>query len=155
VNLNDSLVLSATGRRVHAVGKVSHQQFTTRGWHVSIEWFHEGRSCEPIMVLWPASGGAGCAVWGICLSSIGKYADPSGGPTRDAVLEVRSALRDLWQRSALDVEIITLLDVILTHTPDLIRCPPEPYAMRLAERGEALLDITVKQDGKVLKEDRI
>lgn len=150
----DSLILSPTGRRVYKFGDLCHAQFESKSYAVSIEWHAEGRSCEPIMCIWSRAGGRGAGVFGICLSSIGKYADPSGQPTREAFIEARRAMPTLG-RIGLDLEIYELVDVILRHTPDLIRCPPAPPAVRRAERGEALLEMTLKQDGKTLREDVI
>lgn len=152
MNLN-ALIVSATGRPMHKVGDVAHAQFRSGDYHVSIEWLTEGRECEPIMAIWsPTSMDGG--VFAIALSSIGKYADPSGGPTKEAFIECWRALPTLG-RAQIDVEVFRLLDVILRHTPDLIRCPPQPPAMRRAEAGEALLEITRVENGKTVDESLI
>lgn len=150
----DALILSPTGRPVTKVGDIAHQQFRSGDYHVSIEWLTEGRECEPIMAIWsPTSADGG--VFGICLSSIGKYADPSGSPTREAFLECWRALPTLG-RTQIDSEVWRLLDVVLRHTPDLIMCPPQPPAMRQAEAAAALMDVTLKTAaGKTLREDTI
>lgn len=142
----DALIVSATGKPLHKVGDVAHAQFRNGDYHVSIEWLTEGRECEPVMCIWsPTSADGG--VLAICLSSIGKYADPSGGPTKEAFIEAWRALPTLG-RAQIDQEVFRLLDVILRHTPDLIRCPPQPPAMRRAEAGEALLEVTRVINGK-------
>jgi hypothetical protein len=148
------LILSPTGRQLFKVGDIAHAQFTTGDYHVSIEWLNEGRECEPVMCLWsPTSTDGG--VFAICLSSIGKYADPSGMPTRQAFIECWRALPTLG-RAQIDHEVHRLLDVILRHTPDLIRCPPQPPAARREEAGEALLEITQQTtDGRTLSEHLI
>jgi hypothetical protein len=149
MNLN-ALIVSATGRPMHKVGDVAHAQFRSGDYHVSIEWLNDRRECEPIMAIWsPTSMDGG--VFAIALSSIGKYADPSGAPTKEAFIEAWRALPTLG-RAQIDAEVFRLLDVILRHTPDLIRCPPQPPAMRRAEAGEALLEITRMVDGKKLDE---
>lgn len=148
----DALILSPTGRPVYRIGENSHAQFHSGDYSVSIEWHIEPRSTEPIMVIWPKHGGRDAGAFGICLSSIGKYADPSGKPTREAFLECWRALPTLG-RAQIDIEVFRLLDVILRHTPDLIRCPPAPPAVRQAEAGEALLEITAKDEhGKTIDE---
>jgi hypothetical protein len=146
------LILSPTGRSLFKVGDVSHRQFRRGDYDVSIEWHNEGRSCEPVMCIWsPTSRDGG--VFAICLSSIGKYADPSGDPTREAFIECWRALPVLG-RAQIDHEVYRLIDVVLRHTPDLINCPPQPPQMRQAEAGEALLEITRRdQDGRTLAED--
>ncbi len=147
----DALIVSPTGKPLTKVGDIAHAQFRTGDYHVSIEWLSEGRECEPVMAIWSPSSMDG-GVFAICLSSIGKYAEPNGGPTRQAFIEAWKALPTLG-RAQIDLEVFKLLDVILRHTPDLINCPPMPPAARRAEAPEALLEITTKdQDGKVLSE---
>lgn len=148
------LILSATGRQLFKVGDVAHAQFSSGDYQVSIEWLNEGRECEPVMCIWsPTSQDGG--VFAICLSSIGKYADPSGGPTPQAFIECYRALPTLG-RAQLDHEVYRLIDVVLRHTPDLIRCPPQPPAMRMAEAGEPLIELTQQdQDGRTLSEHLI
>lgn len=154
MNLHN-LVLSPTGRPVYKLGDNSHQQFSRGDYTVSIEWYLDGRECEPVMAIWSTHAGRGSGAFAICLSSIAKYADPTGAPTREAFIECWNALPTLG-RNQIDMEVFKLLDVILRHTPDLIRCPPMPPAMRRAEAGEALLEMTVKdQHGKTLREDVI
>lgn len=152
MNLN-ALIVSATGRPLHKVGDVAHAQFRSGDYHVSIEWLNDRRECEPVMAIWsPTSMDGG--VFAIALSSIGKYADPSGGPTPQAFIECWMALPTLG-RAQIDQEVFRLLDVILRHTPDLIRCPPQPPAMRRAEAGDALMEVTRIVDGKKLDEATI
>jgi hypothetical protein len=147
----NALIVSATGRQMHKIGDNSWQQFSAGDYNVSIEWLIEGRECEPVMAIWSKrSMDGGC--FAICLSSIGKYADPSGKPTREAFIECWRALPTLG-RNQIDIEVYKLLDVIMRHTPDLIRCPPAPLAVRRAEVGEALLEVTAKdQNGKTISE---
>jgi hypothetical protein len=148
----DRLILSPTGRPVMKFGDLTHAQFESKSYIVSIEWHHEARSCEPIMCIWSRSGGRDAGVFGICLSSIAKYADDSGNPTPAAFRECLRAMPTLG-RTGLDIEIHELVDVILRHTPDLINCPPAPPDVRRAEAGEALLEITQKdQNGKTHSE---
>lgn len=151
MNLN-SLVLSPTGRPVHKFGDLCHAQFQSKSYTVSIEWHQEGRSCEPIMCIWSRAGGRHAGVFGICLSSIGKYADPNGNPTPQAFRECLRAMPTLG-RPGLDIEAYELVDVILRHAPDLINCPPAPPAVRRAEVGEPMLEITQRDiHGKTLSE---
>lgn len=146
----DALILSPTGRPLFKVGDVAHAQFRSGDYDVSIEWLTAGRECEPIMCIWsPTSVDGG--VFGICLSSIGKYADPSGGPSREAFLECWKALPVLG-RAQIQIEVNHLIDLILRHTPDLIRCPPMPPAMRRAEAAEALLEVKQVVNGKTHSE---
>ena len=147
----NALILSPTGRPLTKVGDLAHAQFRAGDYNVSIEWLSEGRECEPVMAIWSPSSADG-GVFAICLSSIGKYADPSGAPARTAFMECWRALPTLG-RAHIDMEVFRLIDVIMRHTPDLIRCPPMPPAMRQAEAPGPLLEITTKDEGgKVLSE---
>jgi hypothetical protein len=149
---HNSLILSPTGRPVFKVGDNCWRQFHAGDYSVSIEWYIDGRECEPAMFIWSKHGGREAGCFGICLSSLGKYADPSGAPTKEAFRECRRALPTLG-RAQLDMEVYRLLDVILRHASDLIRCPPAPPAVRRAEVGEPLLELTTKdQNGKTLDE---
>lgn len=146
----DALIVSATGRPMHKVGDICHAQFRTGQYHVSIEWLSQGRECEPVMAIWsPTSMDGG--VFAIALSSIGKYADPSGSPTRECFIECWRALPTLG-RAQIDIEVFALIDVILRHTPDLIRCPPMPPAARRAEAPAPLLEVTTQINGSNVSE---
>lgn len=147
----NALIVSPTGRPLTKVGDIAHAQFRSGDYHVSIEWISEGRECEPVMAIWsPRSMDGG--VFAIALSSIGKYADPTGRPAPEAFIECWRALPTLG-RAQIDMEVFRLIDVILRHTPDLIRCPPMPPAARRAESPEALLEVTLKDTtGRTHKE---
>lgn len=147
----NALIVSPTGRPVIKVGDNCHAQFRAGQYNVSIEWYIDGRECEPVMAIWSKHGGRDAGCFGICLSSIGKYADPSGQPTREAFIECWNALPTLGM-AQLDMEVYRLLDVILRHAPDLIRCPPAPPAVRRAEVAEPMMEITQITNGKRVDE---
>lgn len=153
MNTDRQLILSPTGRQLFKMGEQAWQQFTTGDYCVSIEWHTEARSVEPCMVIWSKYAvHSNSGAFAICLSSASKYADPNGDPTREAFIECWNALPTLG-RNQLDTEVYHLLDVILRHIPDLIRCPPMPPAARRAEAGEPLLEVTTKtEDGRTLSE---
>jgi hypothetical protein len=149
-----SFLVSQSGKSLYKVGDLTHAQFRRGDYNVSIEWVAEGRECEPVMAIWsPTSADGG--VFAIALSSIAKYADPSGNPTDEAFIECWRALPTLG-RAQIDLEVFKLLDTVLRHTPDLIRCPPMPPAMRRADAPEALLEVTLQNEaGKTIKENVI
>lgn len=150
----NALILSPTGRPMFKFGDNAWRTFAAGDYVVSMEWHIEARECEPMMAIWSAAGGRNAGVFGICLSSAAKYADPSGKPTRHAFIEAWRALPTLG-RMQIDLEVYRLLDVILRHIPDLINMPPVPVAVRRAET-EPLLEMTVKNEhGKTLREDMI
>jgi len=147
-------ILGATGRPMFAMGHQAHAQFETGDYNVSIEWLNDGKTSEPIMLIW-SSRWSESGVLGICLSSIGAYADPTGGPNPQGLFRCWESLPMLG-RNQIDLEAHRLMDVILRHTPDLIRCPPAPREVRLSDAGSPIWEVTHKdQDGRVVGEASI
>lgn len=148
----NALIVGPTGKTLVKWGDVSFRQFSRGDYIVSIEWYQDGRECEPIMAIWSKFAGAGAGVFGICLSSIAKYVTPRGGPTWEGMWECWVALPMLGRNRTED-ETKHLMDVILRHTPDLLACPPMSQDQRMADAAEALLEATLRdQDGKTLSE---
>ena len=148
----DHPILSSDGGRYFAVGgATAFKTFEHRGYHCSLEWV-DG---EPAMLIWSSRGGMDAGVFGICLSSAAKYADPSGDITPAGYLEIINALPVLG-KPMLEIEAKTLRDCVLLWMPDLLHMPACPSAVRLADRPDALWEITHKdQNGKVLSEASI
>lgn len=154
MNINPG-ILDANGRETFYVGGTnSHAQHVYKGYAVSMEWFSGMKSQEPMMVIWPLSGGRDCGAWGICLSSAGKFVTPEGGPTPEAFTEAAEVLRDTFDRDALMVEVNTLVDVVTRFAGDLILMPPTPRAVmadNAAARGP-VLDVVRQENGKTVSE---
>jgi hypothetical protein len=153
MNINQT-ILDATGREIYTFGGIhAYETHTYKGYLVTLEWFIGRRSTEPMMCIQSASQGIDAGMLGICLSSIGKYADPSGRPADTALQACREALPMLGKAN-LELEVHTLLDVVLHFTPALIRMPPAPMAIRKAEAGKPLLDVelTDERTGKTINE---
>jgi len=151
MNLKQSTLVSAANRPMFGVGGAS--SFSThefKGYVVSLEW--DDIDGEPVLLMWSAAGGREAGVFGICLSSAGKYADPNGRPTKEGLFECGRALKVLG-RALLLIELHNLVDVVMRFLPDLLRMPPAPRAIRLAAKGQALMDIT-QQDhyGRTIRE---
>jgi hypothetical protein len=144
-------VLGANGRELFGLGGTrSYRQHESRGYHVSLEWI-EG---EPAMVIWPsrAGGDMDIGAFAICLSSAAVYADPSGKPTEECFIRCAMALPDMG-KAMLHIELNTLVDVVMQFMPDLLAMPPAPRAVRAADKGEALWEITQQdQNGKTISE---
>lgn len=151
MNLNQSSIINATGQAMIGVGGLSsHATHEYKGYVVSMEW--DTSDGEPIMLMWSASGGRDAGVFGICLSSAGKYADPNGRPTDQGLFECGRALNVLG-RALLPIELNNLVDVVMNYLPELLMMPPAPRAVRKAAKGEALMDITQKdQYDRVISE---
>lgn len=121
-----------------------------KGYQVSMEW--DEQDGEPVMLIWPALSWKESGVFGICLSSAGKYADPNGSPTKEGLYECGMAL-SLLGKAPLPIELNVLVDVVMRFIPDLILMPPAPRALRRAAKGQAYMDITQQdQYGRVISE---
>lgn len=144
-------VLGPNGREMFGLGGTrSYRQRESRGYTVSLEWIQG----EPAMVIWPARAGGDVNVgaFAICLSSAAVYADPSGKPTEECFLRCAMALPDLG-KAMLHIELNALVDVVMANMPDLLTMPPAPNAVRLADRGEKLWEITQQdENGKTISE---
>lgn len=151
MNLNQSVLVSAAGRPMFGVGGTqSHATHEFKGYVVSLEW--DETDGEPVMLMWSALAGRETGVFGICLSSAGKYADPNGQPTREGLYECGMALRILG-KAPIPIELHCLVDVVMRFLPDLLRMPPAPKALRKKARGESFMEITQKDHyGRVVSE---
>jgi hypothetical protein len=144
-------ILGPAGAPMFAMGHQAHAQFEAGDYCVSIEWHNDGRSSEPIMVIWSKHSADGGAL-GICLSSIGGYVEPDGRASPNGLRNCWRALPTLG-RNQIDMEAFRLMDVIVRHTPDLIRCPPAPADVRKADVGAPMWEVThVNHDGKRIGE---
>ena len=110
-----------------------------KGYVVSLEW--DEVDGEPVMLMWSAAAGRESGVFGICLSSAGKYAQPNGQPTDEGLSECIRAL-PLLGRMQLPMELNNLMDVVMRFMPDLLRMPPAPRVPRLRAKGKPVLDVT-------------
>jgi hypothetical protein len=156
MNLNQSLVVGASGRALFGVGgENAWRTHEFKGYRVSLEW--DENDGEPMLLIWSATNflEREVGVFGIGLSSAGKYASPDGKPTEACFVECAAALPTLG-KAMLPIELHPLVDVVMRFIPDLILMPPAPRALRLAAKGEALMDITqVDNHGKTISEASI
>lgn len=153
MNIN-SLVTDGLGREIFSFGgRTSWKTHVFRGYYVSLEWFIGSQSTEPMLCIQAARRSPDMGMLGICLSSIGKYADQSGNATSEALQLCRNALPTLG-KAKLEIEAKTLLDVILNFTSDLIKMPPAPLAVRREEVRAPLIEIELRDEssGKVQAE---
>lgn len=101
MNINTPL-LDSMGRDLYSIGgHTAYKTATYKGYCVSLEWFVGNRTTEPMLCIWPVAGGRDAGVWGICLSSAGKFADPDGRPTAAAFEEARETLVECFDRAPL------------------------------------------------------
>jgi hypothetical protein len=151
MNLSQSTVVSVANRPMFGVGgSNAYATHEYKGYQVSMEW--DETDGEPVMLIWPALAWKESGVFGICLSSAGKYADPNGSPTKEGLYECGMAL-SLLGRAVLPIELNVLVDVVMRFIPDLILMPPAPRALRRAAKGQAYMDITQSdQYGRVISE---
>lgn len=151
MQMSQSVIAGPAGQAMFKVGG-AHARSTheMKGYVVSLEWDEDDG--EPIMLIWSAHGGINAGVFGIALSSIGKYVEPNGSPSREGLVECGKVL-PLLGRAQLTSELHALVDVVLNFTPALIRMPPCPRDLRLKARGGAMWEITTKDENdKVIRE---
>jgi len=151
MNLETPILNQDGSAYYHVGGETAYKVFEHRGYKCSIEWV-DG---EPAMLLWSAREGFGAGVFGICLSSAAKYADPSGDITPEGYLECIRALPILG-KPMLEIEAKTLAACIILWMPDLLHMPYCPADVRAADRPVPIWEITHKdQNGKTLSEASI
>ena len=159
MDINASII-DHRGREVFSIGGLaSWKQTTYKGYCVSLEWFQGARSYEPMLAIWPLISERESGVWGICLSSVGKFCEfdgngkPTGAPTAEAKIEAAIVLSQVFDRPALDAEVSTLLDVLMRFIPDLIvDVPPAPREVLLGSGRQALFDVERVENGKTVAE---
>jgi hypothetical protein len=151
MNLQKSLIVSSTGQAMFGVGgQHVHAMHDYKGYTVSMEW--DAQDGEPVMLIWSSISGLGAGVFGICLSSAGKYADPSGKPTEECFVQCAAALPTLG-RAMLNLEVSTLVDVVINYMPELLCMPPAPRAVRLGAKGEAMFEVSQENHhGRIVSE---
>lgn len=133
------------GRPCFALGHTAYSTHEAGIYRVALDWVED----EPAMVIWTDRGDGAFA---ICLSSAGKYADPSGRPNPEGMRESLRSLPMLG-RDQTETELRALTDVILRYMPDLLRMPPQPRAVALESAGRPLVEVTERtQDGQMLRE---
>lgn len=156
MNLNMPLV-DAYNREIWCFGgQDSYATHEFKGYLVTLEWFIGARSTEPMMCIQSARGGIDAGMLGICLSSIGAYADPSGGQAKGAMTRCMEALATLG-KAPLAMEARTLLDVILQFAPKLILMPPTPRDVIQAAQPPSTIEIEVinKDTGKTVAQTEV
>ena len=144
-------ILAADGNAYYAVGgPTAYREFEHRGYRCTLDWV-DG---EPTMLIRSASI-IGGNVFGICLSSAAKYADPSGDITPEGYLNLAGQLAFLG-KPVLEIELKTLTACVELWMPDLLHMPPCPADVRATDRPAPIWEITHKdQNGKVLSEASI
>lgn len=141
-------IVDAHGRQVFTFGGPNaYATYIYKGYLVSMEWFVGLRSTEPMMVIRNAKQGHEHGAVGICLSSIGKYADPDTGSNaaRGAIKACYEHL-DCLGAANLPIEANRLLDVILQYAPALILMPPTPRDVVREAMPDPIIDVTITHE---------
>lgn len=147
MDLNPKIVDTAGRERFAFGGEHALDTGTYRGYCWSKEWFIGARSTEPMLAIWPlgmqreASG-----VWGICLSSAGKYLTEEGSATPECTAMAKRVLREMFDRPALGVDVSALVHLIVRHLPDVILMTPAPTAARRASAAAPMLEVELKNE---------
>lgn len=142
MDLNPKIVDTAGRERYAFGGEHALDTGIYRGYCWSKEWFIGSRSTEPMLAIWPMGMQREAAgVWGICLSSAGKYLTEAGGATPECTAMAKRALREMFDRPALGVDVSSLVHLVVRHLPDVILMTPAPAAARKASAGAPLIEI--------------
>ena len=112
------ILLSSNGLPLHCFGAKAWKQFEYKGFVISLEMVAK----EPAMVIWPAGALKGAGVYAVCLSAFPYWITESGRPTRQAFTMAAKGLLAM-ELQPLDMEVRTLVDVVLRHIPDVYRMP--------------------------------
>lgn len=155
MNLNGN-ILDATGLEIYSYGGPDAWHTTQyRGNNIYLEWLVGAQSTEPLLIIEPIRRGPNANPLMIALSSIGAYADQTGGAAPGALERCRDALPSMG-RNAIDMEARALLDVVLRFAPDLINMPPCPAVVKQRELavGRKVAEIQVQHEatGKIINE---
>lgn len=139
-----AILLSGNGNPLHCFGAKAWKQFESKGYIVSLEMI----AGEPAMVIWPASALKGAGVYAVCMSAFPYWITERGTPTASAFQMARKGLLAM-ERQPLDIEINTLIDVVLRHIPDVYRMP----AYRV--HRPKMFETTTMVDGKAISEGSV
>lgn len=145
----NSPIVDVTGRQIFTAGGSDAYSITDnyRGYWVSLEWFVGARSTEPVMMIQDAKHGHDAGMIGVCLSSIGAYADPDtpSNAAPGSIFRCAEHLPCLGKdKNAREARL--LLDVILHFASALIAMPPTPRQVVLEAKGQALMDVEITHE---------
>lgn len=143
--MRDNLLLSSNGFPLRSFGgDEAFRQFNYRGYVISLEPV-EG---EPAMVIWPASASFGGGAYAVCMSAFPHWIELDGRPTAQAFVMATKGLRAM-NVPTLDIEIKTLVDVVMRHIPDVLRMPNR---RRKDVQRDRMFQVQTKVDGKTISE---
>lgn len=144
-----SSITDASGNRMVMIGGDCHTRRVTGDIVSEFKW-DDG---EPIMLLYKRTLGHNTPAFMIEMRDAHKFAESSGHATKALLMDLsKQAARALNSEHdrATAMRIIT---VILDGIPDLLRMPPEPKAIEIANRPTSGNDeISIKLDGKTIME---
>ncbi len=131
---------------VHIVGAKSYKQRVTGDIVSSYQWVND----EPAMILWPKNPRMqhpGAFV--ICLSAAWKYTD-----IKYLIAQAHEAAEVMGMDTTKYI-IQRIADVILDGLPDLCEMPPDMSALRDNSVKEAIGEMTIKDNGRLIHAEEI
>ena len=147
MDLNPKIVDTAGRERFTFGGAGSAATGVHRGFCWSREWIVGAKTTEPMLAIWPLGMQADTAgVFGICLSSVGKYLTVAGGAMPECKAMAKRALLTMFDRPALAVDVSNLVDLIVRHLPDVILMTPTPRQVRMDAAMAPLIDVELKDE---------
>jgi hypothetical protein len=111
---------------------------------------------EPVMILYKSVLGANTPAYMIEMADAHRFALSNGGASQKLVKEychdAAKALNSENDRAT----IVRIIDVILNGLADLLRMPPEPKALEIANRPSSGNDeLRIQVDGKTIIETQV
>ena len=155
MDLNPKIIDTSGRERYTFGGPGAAATGVHRGYCWSREWIVGAKTTEPMLAIWPLGMQAeACGVFGICLSSVGKYLTEAGGATPECTRMAKLALLTEFDRPALGIDVANLVDLIVRHLPDVILMTPTPRQVRQDAAMAPLLEIELRDEntGRVQRE---
>jgi hypothetical protein len=151
-----SPLLDAQGRRVVRFGgQDAWLQRARRGYIVNFEWAPDpdNRKRTDACIVIISETGTDRGSWMITRRGIMRFCDAHNKPTLYAFQQARQAL-PLLGRSTIDLEVKTLVDVVMDSVDDLVLMPATPPAVRQDLQRAPMWEIIRRDlDRKVVAED--
>lgn len=145
-------LLHASGKEMVMLGGDVFEQMTKGDIIHEYKW----RDGEPIMLIYKRVLGRNTPAYMIEMKDAHEYAMSNGGPTKALLnklcFEAATALGVQDDRAS----IFRIIDVIVEGMAILLKMPPEPKAIEIANRPTTGNDeLSIKIDGKVIAEVQV
>lgn len=149
MNMRTTLLDPESGRKMVMLGGDFYKQYKKGDLIVEFKWVDE----EPVMILYKRTLGANSPAYMIEMKDAHQYALSNGEASKSLVCELGMQAANALGCHNDRATAFRIIDAIVNFLPDLIKMPPAPKEIILADapsRGED--ELTIKVDGKVIAE---